>query len=96
MPFVCPLLHFIKIATRSLKLPPRHASELKIDRLKVGVCVTDERLTQVVEAVAQVMWIGSFVVVMNMLHVCDIAVQSCVIPHAKHVHAVQLVEDGDA
>ena len=74
MPPLSPVPHAPKIPTRPRELPPRHAAQLVVHRLEIRVRGADERLAQVVEAVAQVVRVRSRVMVVDMLHLVERAV----------------------
>jgi hypothetical protein len=69
--FLSPILHAFKITTGALKVPTSHSAELEINRFKIRIGGTHQRLTEIIKTVPQMMWIWTLVMIMHMLHLLE-------------------------
>lgn len=84
-PLFRPPLDPLEIPARAPKLPSGDPAQLEVHRLQVRVDATHQGLAEVVKTVPQVVRVRPFVVVVDVLHVREVAVQGCVIAHPQHI-----------
>ena len=84
-PLFRPPLDPLEIPARAPKLPAGDPAQLEVHRLQVRVDATHQGLAEVIETVPQVVRVRPFVVVVDTLHVREVAIQGCIIAHPQHI-----------